>query len=292
MSTDPENQNRETIDLRALMCLFWARRLWITISVTLSVVVFAFAAFHITPEYRAKVVLVPASAERKNVSSSLNSALSQLGGLASLAGISVGSSDAETEEALAVLRSRQFTGDFISDQQLLPELFRNRWNPSTQQWKADGKPAPTLGKGYEYFDKRIRSIVQDRKTGLVTVQVDWKDRNEAAAWANELVERLNAEMRARAIAKADAALGYLEKEQATTIQVPTRDAISRLIEAEIRQRMLADVTREYAFSVVDRALAPDADDPVRPNKPLLIIVGLVVGLVIGTLGAVIAPPRR
>jgi uncharacterized protein involved in exopolysaccharide biosynthesis len=291
MSTDPENQSGEALDLRALMCLFWARRFWILICVTSFVALATFEAFHITPEYRAKVVLVPASAERKSVSSSLNSALSQLGGLASLAGINVGSSDAETEEALAVMRSRQFTGDFISDKQLLPELFQNRWSASTQQWKADGKPAPTVSKGYEYFDKRIRSIIQDRKTGLVTLQIDWKDRNEAAAWANELVDRLNAEMRARAIAKADAELGYLEKEQTTTIQVPTRDAISRLIEAEIRQRMLADVTREYAFSVVDRASAPDADDPIRPNRQLIIIAGLIVGVTVGALGAIIAQPR-
>src|SRR5450631_1014619 len=115
MSAGIEAQRSEIVDLHGLLNLLWARRLWIAISVTLSVAAFAFAAFYMTPEYRAKVVMVPASAERKSVSSSLNSALGQLGGLASLAGINLGSSDAETEEALAVLRSRQFSGDFIND---------------------------------------------------------------------------------------------------------------------------------------------------------------------------------
>jgi uncharacterized protein involved in exopolysaccharide biosynthesis len=116
---------------------------------------------------------------------------------------------------------------------------------------------------------------------LVSLQIDWRDRVEAAAWANELVERLNAEMQARALAKANASLGYLEKELAASSVVETRDAINRLIESQIKTRMVANTTREYAFRVVDRAMAPDADDPVWPVKSLFFLCGPLLGLGVG-----------
>ncbi|HEY3731206.1 MAG TPA: Wzz/FepE/Etk N-terminal domain-containing protein [Steroidobacteraceae bacterium] len=291
MNANVEGRSADVIDLHALMQLFWQWRRWIGVSVVICLALFLFLAFTMTPIFRSTIVMAPASAERNSIGSSLTSALGQLGGLASLAGIAVGSGDTETEQALAVLRSRQFTEDYIRDKQLLPVLFPGKWDAVNQRWKVDATKVPTLGKGYEVFNKQIRTIIQDKKTGLITVQIDWRDRNEAAVWANELTDRLNAEMRSRAIVKADAAVGYLEKESLNTTVVSTRDAISRLIEAEIRQRMLANVTREYAFGVVDRALPADPDDPVRPKKWVLGLTGLALGLVIGMFRALIAPTR-
>jgi len=129
----------------------------------------------------------------------------------------------------------------------------------------------------------------------LTLQIDWRDRSEAARWVNEIAARLNAEMRARAIEQADASVSFLEKELGTTSTVEIRDSINRLIEAQIKQRMLANVTREYAFRVVDRALPSDADDPVRPQKLMLFVLGPVVGLVLGivaVLGLDMIRPKR
>src|SRR5271165_5760032 len=95
------------VDLRALWRHLWINRAWIIGSVMLFAVLFTLAALVIPRIYRATTVLVSAGAERNSLSSSLNSALGSLGGLASIAGVNVGTSDAATEEALAVLRSRQ-----------------------------------------------------------------------------------------------------------------------------------------------------------------------------------------
>jgi uncharacterized protein involved in exopolysaccharide biosynthesis len=85
---------------------------------------------------------------------------------------------------------------------------------------------------------------------------------------------------------------FLEKELQNTSAVEVRNAISRLLETEVKQRMLADVTPEYSFSVVDRALPADEDDPVRPKRLPLLIAGPLVGFGIGTLAAVISNRRR
>lgn len=261
-----------TIDLAQVGRKIAARRWWVITSVLLVTALFAVAAFLMTPVYRATAVLISATSERSSMSGSLSSALGQLGGLASLAGINVGTSDPDIEEALAVLRSRAFTEAFIKDYNLTPQLFPKDVGP---------KSSVTPGRAYKRFDEGIRTIAQDKKTGLISLQIDWKDRNEAAVWANALVKRLNAEMRGRAIAQADASIGFLENELATTNDVGTREAINRLIESQVKQRMLSDVTEQYAFRVVDQALPPDADDVVRPRKVVMILGGALLGLVLG-----------
>src|SRR5277367_5034727 len=225
-STANERQDTDGVDLQAVWRHLWINWAWIAGSVVLFAVLFTVAALILPRIYRATTVLVSAGAERNSLNSSLNSALGSLGGLASIAGVNVGASDAATEEALAVLRSRQFTEAFIASNHLLPELYSRRWDNATGQWK-NAADQPTTARALRYFDSKVRTIIQDRKTGLITVQIDWRDRDEAAAWANAMVQRLNEEMRSRAIAKSDASLAYLQGELQKTVEVGTRDAINR-----------------------------------------------------------------
>ena len=281
----------EVLDLRAILTLLWAGRLWIATIVALITAVATTLAFTMTPIFRSTAVLVPATAERP----SLGSSMASLGAIASLAGVNLNSPSLSSEEALAVLRSREFTSAFIKDLNLMPELFAKMWDAKTITWRAGLKP-PTLAQAYRYFDQKIRFISQDRKTGLVTLNVEWRDPAKPAAWANALLLRANAEMRNRAIAKADASLGYLQKELAVTEVVETRDAINRLIEKEMSRRMVANVTEEYAFRVVDHPVPSDPDDWVRPNRPLMIAGGFLAGVIFGCLfvyfGAAGLRPRQ
>jgi uncharacterized protein involved in exopolysaccharide biosynthesis len=287
MASAVEPSYDDDIDLSLLFMRLWAARRWMIACVIVSTAAFAAYAFLSTRIYTAATVFISASADRSGLGDSLRGSI---GGLASLAGINLGSlggAGAETQEALAVLKSRQFTEAFINERQLMPKFFPNKWDESTKSWKP-GKRQPTPAKAYKYFNTKVRSIVDDKKTGLIELRINWKDRNEAAAWANELLDRLNHEMRRRAMVSADASVGYLERELKSTDQVATREAISRLIEAQVRQRMLASVTQEYTFRVVDRALPADANDPVKPRKLLLLIAGPLAGLAIGAVAVLVA----
>lgn len=269
----------EELDLRELVSRLWQGRWIIIASVVFFTCAFAAVAFLMTPVYRATAVLVPASVDRGG---SLGSALGSLGGPASIAGIEIGSMGvSRTEEALAVLRSRQFTEVFITEHQLMPEIFPRQWDAKAKTWNP-GIEQPTLVRAYKRFDE-LRTATEDRKTGLIKVQVEWKDPAKAAFLVNELIARLNAVMRARTIARTDAYVGYLQKELAATSAVETRQAISRLMEAQINDRMLANVTEEYAFRVVDKALVPDVSDPARPKRALLIAFGGLAGVFVGAL---------
>jgi len=266
-------------DIRTVVAELWKYRLLVITSIFVSTSISLGIALLTEPVYRATTVLAAVTGDHGI--GSLSSSLGQLGGLASLAGVSIGGGGSATDEYIAVLQSRQFTEQFIADNLLLPKLFSDEWDSQSGRWKTTGGATPSLAKANKLFDSTIRRVSHDKKTGLVTLSIDWRDREEASRWANEIVRRLNEELRNRQITSSEAYVSYLEKELERTNVIPTREAINHLIEVQVKQKMLAKVSPEYAFRAIDKALPPDADDPVRPRKQLIAILGPFVGFAIG-----------
>ncbi len=125
-------------------------------------VVSTIAAFAVAPTYRATVIMVPASEERG--SELLGSTIGQLGGLAALAGVNIGSNRSDTEESLAVLRSREFTERFIVDNGLMQKIFARKWDAENGKWRGSKADQPTPARAYKQFDQKVRSLL---KTGEV-----------------------------------------------------------------------------------------------------------------------------
>jgi uncharacterized protein involved in exopolysaccharide biosynthesis len=236
------------------------------------------AAFIMTPMYRAEVVMAPVSVDK--TSGGLAGLASQFGGLAALAGINLNSSQNDTAQALAVLKSRAFTESFIDRHQLLPILYADLWEPKTKTWDVDEpQEVPTLYKAYDYFDKSIRVITQDPETGLVTLTIDWSDAKLATEWANALVSEVNADVRQRAVEQSNKSIDFLRSQIQSTTEVELREAVFGLMEAEMKNAMLANVKTEYAFEVIDPAVVPEKR--LWPNKWLLAIFGLAAGGLLG-----------
>jgi uncharacterized protein involved in exopolysaccharide biosynthesis len=289
-STSEIEQGRE-LSLRQAGRIIFAGRRWVLACMAVTTLACSLWALLSDTFYRSSVVLIAVTLDRA-AGGAMASALGQFGGLASLAGINLEPRDSRLEEALAVLQSREFIERFIADHNLLPAFFPRKWDARTERWNVPESRQPTPWKGYKYFTKEILNVTRDKKTELITVSIDWKDRAVAAGWANELVERVNTEMRERVLQAAVLSIQYLEKEREQTLLVETRDAINRLIESEIRQKMLATVTKEYVFRVVDRALPADIDDIERPKRLLLVLLGVFGGALIGSIGVLVAFDRR
>jgi uncharacterized protein involved in exopolysaccharide biosynthesis len=262
-----------------------ARRWWVVLLVTLAFLALgASLAFLPDKQYQATVVLAPVS--DSSGAGALTGLLGQFGGLASLAGASLGASSVD-KEAIATLNSRAFGLRFIAERELLPVLFASRWDVSRQAWK----PAwlgddPRPSDAFEKFDSQIRAVSQDRRSGLVTLGVRWTDPALAADWANDLVARVNNELRTRAVADSRRNIEYLQQQLNLTQVAAVRESISRVIESEVRRSMLANVRRDYAFRVIDPAVAVDEDEFVTPNRPLLLVGSVLAGLLAGFVLAV------
>jgi len=70
-------------------------------------------------------------------------------------------------------------------------------------------------------------------------------------------------------------IGYLEKELGRTSVVELQQAVSRLLEHQLKQAMLAKANQEFAFKVIDPAVPPR--ERARPKRTLIVIAGLLLG---------------
>ncbi len=271
-------EDDDEIDLRRLWQHLKAGKWWILALTLLSASAAALFAWTAEPRYEVNVVMSPVESGKGGGFSAL---ASQFGGLASLAGIDLGGGGGKVEEALAVLESRRFTEAFIRDHQLVPVLFADRWDAEQGRWMLEaGEKAPDIGDAVKAFDE-IRQVSSDKKSGLVTLTIRWRDPQQAAAWANGLVERINRHMQAQAVQEAQKSIDYLREQLKNTDLVEMEQAIYRLIEAQTKNIMFAKVRDEYVFRVIDPAVPPDADEPVSPKRGLIVTLGVVLGLMLG-----------
>jgi uncharacterized protein involved in exopolysaccharide biosynthesis len=275
----------------ALAQNFWAdRRIHILVFCVCVAIAAAFA-YAPQPIYRAQAVLLLVS---NSPQSQLMSGL-QSGGLASLAGlagINLDAADDFRRESLALLTSRDFTIHFIQEENLLPLLYASKWDSTLGRWRT-GQPEPTIDQALELFDRNIRSVSEDRRNGLTLVSIEWTDRSLAAKWANELVERANAELRQRTMQNSQRSLEFLRRELAKTTETELQQTLYRLMEAELKRNMLAAVREDYAFRVIDTARVPPANRRVRPQRTLILVIAFCVALAIsGCIARLRAQPRR
>ena len=233
--------------------------------------------------YEAEAVVLPRIQDR----SALLGALGQLGGLASLAGL--GSAEGgQREEAIQMMQSQILARQFIEDNHLLPVLYPSEWDAQRQSWRGRAR---TMNEAVRRFDRGIRSVVEDRRTGLVTVRITWGDRIQAAAWANELVHRANEQLRARAVKRAQGAIDYLQREAQRATAVEVQQTLYRLMEEQYKTLLLANVNEDYALSIIDPAVASDPNRYASPRRARITFAGLVFGGVLALIVAFLQASR-
>lgn len=224
--------------------------------------------------FKAETLLAPASEEK----SSASSALSQFGGLAAMAGISI-PSDFNVEQVVATLQSRKFLRQYINSKKLLPVLFEEVWDAESQSWLVQTQEdEPTAQKAVETFNS-ILSVNEDKKSGFINLSISWKDPAVAAEWANDLVKQLNEQLREKAISDSQKRVGYLEQELAKTTRQDMRAVLYNLLESEKQKAMLANVNEDFALEVIDPAVAPDTRE--KPKRILIVALGSLCGGFIG-----------
>lgn len=246
---------------------------WLLVSVSLVFAVITAGVSLALPDvYRGEVTIAPAEANQQS-----SFPLPGIEGLASLAGIAMPAAE-KLEEHLAVLRSRAFVWRFIREYKLMPILFEDQWDAENGDWEDDDvENQPNEWDAYRFFIRKVFSVNKDAKTGLVQVSVDWYDPQLAADWANEIIELLNEHLRTIAIERSRRNLDYLNQELEGIKVSEMRQTLYQLIEQEQRTAMIVNTQKEYAFRVLDPAIAPDRK--IRPKRAILtVLAGLLGGL--------------
>ena len=267
-------ESDEEIDYIGLGQIAWSYKVTIVAITVFCGLVATYLAVTATPIYRSEVVVT--EVHDRSMSGGAESLASQLGGIASLTGLSLPGGDKSSLEAQAILQSRHLIEVFITRYNLLPEIFV----------EPNAKHA-TLWSAVERFKQDVLTIRGDARKGLTTISIDWTDPAVAARWANEYVALANELIRTRAINDSTRNIAYLNEQVSRTSVVEIQHVMYNLIENETKTLMLANSRAEYAFSIVDPAVPPERR--LSPKRTVIILIGIVLGL---TVGVVVALTRN
>jgi uncharacterized protein involved in exopolysaccharide biosynthesis len=257
----------EEFDVFDLSASVWRQR-WLVGAVAaffaVAAIVYALLA---TPLFRGEAVVVDVKEDNLG---GLASLANEFGGIASMVGLNLTQGEASRNNK-AVLQSR-----------FLAETFIKRYVP-LQQLFAHSREERTLWRGVREFRKNVLAIDEDTRTGKTTVSVEWTDADTAAKWANEYVALANELIRSRVQDESTRNIKYLNQQIEQSNDVELRRAMYSLIESETKRLMLANGRAEYAFSLVDPAVAPEIR--ASPRRTLIVLAATFCGLLLGCLVA-------
>ncbi len=280
--------NPDEIDLKELFSAIWAGK-WIIIATTfLFSVAAVFYALSLPNVYKSEVTLAPAGE-----SGGLNIP-GQLGGLAALAGVNLGGKGGDkTALALEILKSREFLGRFIEENDLyVPIMAAKGWDRATdkllideddfnevsKQWvrkvKSPFKPKPSVLETIEEFEKSF-GVSQDKTSGMVKLSFEHFSPYLAKQLADKLVIAINENMRRRDLNEAEKSIEYLNHKIAETNLADVKTMLFSLIEEQTKTVMLANVRYEYVLKTIDPAVVSEKKE--KPMRALIVALLMILG---------------
>lgn len=291
-------QQDDEIDLRELFSIIWDGKWWIIAITFVFAVVSVIYSLSLPNIYKAQATLAPTEEAQGQGFGE------ELGGLASLAGISVGSKSVDkVTMALEIMQSRKFIKTFVEKHNILPELMavkewhrasgelvynKEVYNPETNQWVRDveppKQPEPSSWEYVKVFQDETLVVERNGEVqGLINLAINHQSPIVAEQWVEWLVEDINNHMRQRDINEAERSMTYLKNELADTNLSSIQQVFYQLIEKQIQTIMLANVRPEYVFQVLDPAVIPE--QKTKPSRALICIIGAFLGgfLSMGTL---------
>lgn len=293
-----ENQIKQTaddeIDLRELFKAIWQGKLFIVLVTAIFMIAAVLYALSLPNIYKSEVTLSPVSDEN-----SLQ-VPGQLGGLAALAGVNIGSGmSSKTTLAIEVLKSRDFIGRFIDKHDLYPSLMAvKEWDSSTNKISFDTevynsetaewtrsvsypfKAKPSRLEAYEVFSGAL-TIAQDKLSGMLKLSIEHVSPFEAKRIIDLLVRDINEEMRSRDLKEANHSISYLNKQIADTNLAEARAMLYSLVEEQTKVLMLANVRTEYVFETLDPAVV--AEEKSGPKRAFIVLLAVLLASLFTTL---------
>ncbi|MBE0369302.1 Wzz/FepE/Etk N-terminal domain-containing protein [Pseudoalteromonas aurantia] len=236
--------------------------------------------------YKATVLLSPVEEAQGGM---LNGLKSDLGGLASIAGVNLGGSGGNKSAlALQILQSRGFLNQFVDKYDLKPILMAtNGWELSanklmynsnvydinTEQWIREVSPprksVPGIQEVYEHILSKNLTVVEDKKKDLVWLSITHFSPVVAKDLVDKLVIEINARMQEDDIKQATTKIDYLKKTLNETSIADMQKIFYQLIEQQEQTKMLALTQSQYVFRTIDPAILPDIKD--GPKRALICI---------------------
>ena len=290
-NTQISDQYDDEIDLRELFAVLWAGKVKIVAITAVFAVASVIYALSVPNQYKATALLAPAQQD----SGGISGALGQLGGLASLAGVSIGGGDSsEAQVAQEIMKSWSFIEGFIADNDLAVEVYAaegwskgsnelkiddDLYDTETKTWSVKNNARGEVGppSSWELFESfsELLAVSEDKKSGLVSVSIEYYSPQIAKQWVDLYVESINRFMQQRQIDKVTRNINYLQEQIEKTAIAEMQEVFYTIIEEQTKNKMLAEASPDYVFVAVGPSMVPELKS--QPKRALICILGTLLG---------------
>ena len=247
-------------------------------------------ALSIDNKYESKAVLAPVEAQNN-----INRSISTYSGIASIAGINLGSPiSGRSNESIEVLQSFKFFKEHILLNINIFDLMAvESWEPVTQKLIYDPKvyildknfwvqPKPTNQETYLEFKKHF-SIYVNKENGFITLSIAHRSPFIAQEWLNKIIFEIDNLYRVSDKESSLRTIDYINIEIQKTSYKEIQEALSRIIEQEVKKLALIESSQDYIFKVIEPGFVPEKK--ISPNRLLLVSIGVIFGMLGGVLVA-------
>ena len=240
--------------------------------------------------YKSEALLAPVDSNGAGASA----ISSQLGGLASIAGLNIGGPKTDKVGlALEIMKSRAFIFKFIERHDITADLvaveswdmdsnrltYENIYNAEDDSWQRRVSlplvNKPSLQESYKEFQK-IVSIEQSQTTPLISISIVHVSPYIAQQWVNWLVDDINNEMKSRDLIEANDSIRYLSEQLEKTNKAEIKNALYQLVEQQSKIIMFANIREQYILKTIDPPLAPLF--VAGPKRLLISLLGALLGI--------------
>tara|TARA_B110000008_G_scaffold262798_1_gene285572 strand:+ start:125 stop:1036 length:912 start_codon:yes stop_codon:yes gene_type:complete len=293
-------ENKEEINLIELMRVIWSGKYIIGSITFLASIIAVVYSLSLSDTYRSEVSLSPVGLEGENSSGLAG----QLGGLAGIAGITMGdNAGSKITIGLEVMQSRRFFNQIATKYNIVKPLMASKdWDRATNKliydeeiydsklnkWVRNPKPPmsaePSLQEAHREFSS-IFSVIRDNKTGIITLGIEHYSPYIAKQWLDWIILEINNLSRNDDMNQAEKSIKFLKDEIRVTNLNEIKEGISKLIQSQVEKIMLAKVTPEYLFKIIDPPYVSEIKS--GPSRALICILGFLLGLMSGILFVII-----
>ena len=225
----------------------------------------------LTNIYRSEAT-ISARQQEQTSSRALSGALGGLGGIVAGEFGLGGGSEADIIEVL--LKSRRLAEIVVERYDLLPALFKEKWDSQRGAWLEN--PGPTMQDAYRLINNSLLKVGRDRKTDVITLGVEHEQPEFARQMASYYITELSEQLRAKVVKDAQENMRFLDEQLERTSDPLLREKIYNMLAKEIEKDTFARAQTYYGFYVLDPPIAPDPDKKAKPKRALICILSVMV----------------
>ncbi len=267
MNTYPNNNDE--IDLREIALVVWKRKFWIMGFVFIVCAVTVFVVLRMDNIYESRAVLRPS----QNNASQMSSAISNLGGLASLAGINISNSgNVSPYNAMnAIAHDSDFIYSFV-----IKNKFESKIIDDFERISSDDK----YKENPKFFIVRSFednfSFSEDSKTGLMTLSFQNKDREFAKKAVDMLLKETSLMYQTIDMKNIDERINKYKHEIDKTSDIALKNKIAEVVAGLIQSKVLSQAQEFYGFDVLVKPSVSDELDKIKPRRSLIVILSVFI----------------